>query len=444
MEAIAFWSLVLVSGAILAAGFIRRISFLQLPFLTAAVFLGWVVPQLWQVRQNYGSLAADYLTLLHIFCIACLLATVGAWHFGIRSGKRGSIRDAVTDETLLRICIIITIIAWLMTFAIGMRADEERAASTWSGPLAIMSFFLNLKVISLFLSLYLVLKRRSPLIVAVLVANVILYVPTVLLLFRRRAMLEALTSVILALWFGRRILAPRALVAAAIPAGLVVVFAVGTLRNLGEVNTTQAHWISVAEVTSADLWSTTPFGGTDRAPELTNALRIVRFSEDWGLHTYGAASWDRIIQLWVPGQLVGQVNKQSLMLDTDVPQEILDAYNEENRVGSTPTGMGEAYLEFGFFGIIFFGAMGFVTGRWWSRANRGSRTAMVFYAVGLPAALLMPTAYAIYFFNSIGLHLAILVILIAGISERRGSRRVVQQGVATPRVVRGGSYQRSA
>ena len=61
--------------------------------------------------------------------------------------------------------------------------------------------------------------------------------------------------------------------------------------------------------------------------------------------------------------------------------------------------MGEAYLEFWFFGAVFFFGTAFMMGRWWRKSLQGSRVAMMLYASGLPVAVLMPTAYAIYFVN---------------------------------------------
>jgi len=422
MESIAFWALVVTSAGVLAAGFLRPNGYMQVPFWVAAVYLGWAIPQLWYMRQVYRTSAEDHLATLHIFCLFCLLATIAGWYWGVRSGKGRAIREVVTDDMLVRICVVITIIVCLMTIGIAVRPREEWAGPIWSGPLAIMNFFRELKLVSLFLSLYLVAKRRNTLTIALVVIHIALYVPAAVLLFRRRAMLELFTCTILALWFARRTVMPRVMIAAAIPAGMLVVFAVASLRDMSDAYTTDARWLTLSEVSSVDFWAATPFTNENNASEMTNALRMVRFADDHGVHTYGGATWNRIVHLWVPAQLVGEEGKRNLKVDYELPQRIVDTYNEQNRIGSTPTGMGEAYLEFGFLGALFFAAMGFVTGRWWSRAHRGSRTAMVLYAIGLPLAMHMPAAYAFYFFNSIALSVLVFLILVSRMKQQPARR----------------------
>ncbi|MEM9153691.1 MAG: hypothetical protein AAGB13_01460 [Cyanobacteria bacterium P01_F01_bin.33] len=404
MEVVAFYALLVGVAIVLFYGLRRRYGYLQLPCLTAAVFLCWVIPQLWLIRQLYGNFASEYLVVLHFFCLACLIAVDIGWRSGVQSGKAVVIADAVTDESLVAICIAITLVAWVMVLGIGTRALEERASSTWSGPLTIMYFFSNIKVISLFLSIYLFLRRRNTVIVLLLVANIGLYAPALFLVFRRRAMLEAFTCITLALWFSRRIIIPRVVITTAIPIGMLIVFSVGSLRDLGNVHTGEPTLLSAKDIATVDFWAATPFMKDTSAPEMTNAFNMVRISADSDAHTYGAASWNRLIFQWIPGQIVGADVKQNLMLDVATAQQIVAAYKEDLRIGSTPTAMGEAYLEFGIFGIVFFLATGYVAGRWWTRANRGSRTAMCLYSAGLSAAVIMPTAYAIYFFNIIALY----------------------------------------
>jgi oligosaccharide repeat unit polymerase len=405
MESLAFFVLVATSGLILVAGFMRPNGYMQLPCLTAAVFLGWVVPQLWGLRSSHPDIYDSYLATLHIFCLACLLATVWGWRAGVKSARKAvAPRQSVSDSTLVKICIALTAVAVLMSAAIGSSALEERASATWSGPLTIMYFFSNLKVISLFLSIYLTLKMRRPTVWVLLAVNLFLYAPVVFLAFRRRGMLELFTCVILAFWFARRTIFPRVLIVAAMPIGILIVFAVGELRQLSLGEDGSRTWVAVSDLAKVNYLETTPFTNNLQTPELNNALNIVRFSGEYGVHTFGATSWNRIVFQWVPGQIVGAGTKQALMLNTNVPEHIAEIYNEDVRLGSTPTAMGEAYLEFWFFGAIFFYATAFMMGRWWRQSHQGDQIAMMLYASGLAVAVLMPTAYAIYFFNTILLY----------------------------------------
>jgi len=72
--------------------------------------------------------------------------------------------------------------------------------------------------------------------------------------------------------------------------------------------------------------------------------------------------------------------------------------------------MGEAYMEFGLFGIVFFIVTAFIMGRWWLKAHSGDTRAILLYAAGLAPAVIMPTAYASYFFNIMLLYGGVLVL----------------------------------
>ncbi len=128
MEPVAFYTLVAGSVFVLIAGFMRPNGYMQLPFLTAAVYLGWILPQLWSIRQTYSSTAAADLTLLHIFSLGCLLFTVLGWRMGVRSRSQAPINDPLTDKSLVVICTILTVFVWIMVFGMGARALEERTS----------------------------------------------------------------------------------------------------------------------------------------------------------------------------------------------------------------------------------------------------------------------------------------------------------------------------
>jgi len=428
MESATFWILVAGSSVILLAGFLRPNGYMQLPCMTSAVFLGWVIPQIWSIRNFYHGSYDGYLATLHIFCLICLCATAWGWRIGQNSvGRAVTPPQSVSDGAMTKICIAITALSVILSLAIGTRALEERASATWSGPLTIMYFFSSLKVISLFLSLYLTLKLRRPTVFALLAVNLLLYVPVIFLAFRRRGMLEFFVCVVLAFWFARRTILPRLFIAIAMVVGMLLVFAVGELRQLSLVEGSERTWVAVSDLSEVKFLEATPFVNEMNSPELNNAFNIVRFSHDYHIHTFGATSWNRVVFQWVPAQIVGATTKRALMIDTNVPQNIAAIYNEDYRVGAAVTAMGEAYLEFWFFGATFFFATAFMMGRWWRQSHQGNRVAMMLYASGLPVAVLMPTAYAIYFFNIMLLYGGAIygsTMILAARRRRSGKRRI--------------------
>lgn len=428
MEPLAFAVLVLGGSIVLVRGLRRQGGYLEVPTLVSAVFLCWVVPQLWQIRQ--GVVDQGALAVLEGFCLLCLVATVVGWRQGLGAALGKPARDPLTDDDLERIALMCTAIGWTMSLAIGAHSLAERASSMWSGPLTILYFFSSLKVVALFLSAYLALKRRTARAILLLAANLVLYAPVILVAFRRRAMLEVFTCAVLALWFARRILLPRAVILAAMPVGMLAVFAVGELRAITAGGPdAEPSFAAVSDLMAVDYWAQTPFADAHSAPEMTTAYNIVRLGLNSATHTFGTATWDRLVFQWVPAQIVGADIKQALMFDVSVADTILVAYGVASRIGAAPTAVGEAYLEFGLLGAVFFAVTAWIMGRWWVHAHRGSRLALALYAAGLAPAVLMPTAYAGYFFNVMLLYGGAIVGLAAICrGQRRRPGRATTQG----------------
>lgn len=396
-----FWCVIAACGLAAILGLRKRSGYLEFPTLVAAVFLGWVVPQLWQVRQAVGLVELEYFVILNLFTLACFLSIHLGWNWGVNVARRElpSFRFRIPSyKALVRIGVVMSTVAWVMQIGMGMRSPEELNMTQWSGPLTIMYFLFNVKVISLFLSMYLAMRYKSTASYVLLAANVALYIPLILIYFRRRAMVEMFTCFTLAVWFARRMIIPRAIIICGIPIAALVIFGVGALRDIAS-ETGEWTMPSLGEVMAIDFWSLTPFATDHATPELTNALYLVRLADQWDFHTYGAGSWNRLIFQYIPAQVVGPDLKNWLMFDLGVAEHLYNQFYYEGRTGATSTAMGDAYLEFGFLGVVFFVGTAYIMGRWWVRANRGDVWAATLYACGLAPALIMPTAYAFYFFN---------------------------------------------
>ncbi|MBJ3775929.1 hypothetical protein [Acuticoccus mangrovi] len=439
MEPFAFVLLATSSLAVLCIGLlVRRSGYMQLPTLIGAVFTLWVVPQLWQIRQWVGAYEIGALLTLYAFCLLSLVAVLLGWRAGLQMGRGGAMpANLLSGREVERITVVITIVAAAMALAIGATDVDERMAHQWSGPLTILYFFGNLKVISLFLSISLFLKKKTHLTTALLAVNIGLYFPIIFIHFRRRGMLEAFTCAVLALWFVRRTLVPRFAIMCGLPLGMILVFAVGALRAAARQDEAGNVTLpSLSDILAIDFWSYTPFATRATTPELYNAFTLVRLANELGEHTLGAISWNRFVFQWVPAQIVGADVKNALMFPIDPAERILAAFDIPWRIGTMPTGMGEAYLEFGFLGALVFFAIALIMGRWWARAQRGGVGAATFYAAGLAPAVLTPAFYASYFFNMIVLYVGALVLIAAAVRTGRRAEPGRRQFIL-PRAPRG-------
>jgi hypothetical protein len=392
MAAFSFYLLLATTLAVFLRGFARRIGYIEFPTLFAAVYLGWVLPQLWDILQHLRTWETDAFILLNLFATLCIVATAAGWRLGVRRPVRPTPPPRTEVTTL--VALVLTLVAWGMSFAIGFVDRNTEGTVNWSGPATILLFLASVGVMSLFLSLVLALRRPTPLTLAFV--NLALYVAPVLIYFRRAGMAELFLCGVLALWFGRRIALPRVLFLAAIPAGMMVVFAAVALRRIGGEGLA-----SLTDLAAIDFWASTPFGaqasGIDASPELRNALHLARLAHERGEMGLGALSWNSFAFQWIPGQIIGRDLKASLMFDLGIASSFSQAFGYAVSLGTTNTGLGEGFYEFGLLGCVPFGLYAFVLGRWWASAGRGDLGRAVLYAAGLTPAMHSITHYLVYF-----------------------------------------------
>jgi hypothetical protein len=409
-EAFFYYSLVASSLTVFVSFFARKIGYLELPFLISAVYIGWVIPQLWGIRAE--SFYADDLITLYIVAMLCLLATVIGWRVGTRRRWKVDINTDPLELKRLHIAaFVVTVVAAGAVIAIDLRPDAEKASSTWSGPIVILYFLSNLKIVSLALAGVLFIRTRSTMSIVLLGINLVLYLPAIVVFFRRRAMAEFAIGSALALWFGRRQILPRTMVISGLVAGTLIVFAVGELRELAKGPDGKWRMLRIEQVMAIDFLSATPFETRSTQKELTNALALVRLADGSNFHTWGAQSWNRFVFQYVPATFVGGETKRSLMIETGLARQLDYGVNHQTSRGSTHTGIGEAYLEFGYFGCIFFFLIALIVGRYWQLALRGDVWSQGLYTAAVIPAVITVTAFASYFFVAFLLYFVALNLL---------------------------------
>lgn len=377
-------------------------GYMSLPTLFSMVILLWVLPQLSAIRTVYPHLSQALVTV-YLMTILSMLGTALGWRLGIGWGTRG-LRGELPEpnrKVLLGTAIILTAIAGVTALLIEAQGGDIHGMQT--GIVTILLFFNNLKIVALFLSLYLALRYRSRTSIVLVAVNLLIYMPLILLYFRRRAIIELAVCLVLSFWFARRSLMPRAIVLAALPLGFVMMFAVRALRTLA-LDGRNWRFLSLSDLRSVDFRALNPLQDVTLAREMLNAVYFAQLVDQYGVHTWGINTWNRLVFQWVPAQIVGAEIKFGLMFEDSTGGDLAVYFSYVQPTGSTETGIANAYIEFSYFGALFFVAIAYVMGRWWARAHRGDPWAMCFFVGGLAAALISVTHYAFYFFNAMLLY----------------------------------------
>jgi hypothetical protein len=398
-------------------------------FLCGALYLAWVVPQAAALSVD-GATSTDGLFWLVVMVVLCLGASLVGWRIGTMRRRSaaalGFMRGDLDVGRLFWPVAALTAFMLLLHVLIGLQPLEDRQQSNWSGPLTIMAFFLSLGVIGLYLSVLIALRERSLRSFALASVNIVLGGVGAFVALRRGPLIEFGTATTAALWFGARRRVPIWLLAAGFAGAAVVVYAIGPLRSAASEMAERTG--SSAGLLSPEVWQQVDFAGevekaARQAPDFSNAVYLIDAANRWGEFTYGRQSWDALVFRWVPAQILGADFKSSLMFGQGMDWEKLEAnYGYTTIGGTTSTGFGFAYQEFGVFGFIYFLLIGLLMGRLWSRAETGDVWAQALYASFASSALHSVTHHAMWLIVQIPLFLlaVLLLRLAAGRRARHG------------------------
>ncbi len=269
---------------------------------------------------------------------------------------------------------------------------QYAGVSQWSGPIVIVSFFAQLRIPAMVASLLLVLRDRNAITMTLAAINIIICVPVAFVLLRRSEMIDVMVAFAAVLWFARRIRVPLPAVLSGIVLFGVVVFSIAPLRQAQ--NKIEYETGQTVSIINPQLWQRVSISDTLRqnaelAYDVRNAAYMVQYVNDTGDYSYGGGLWNRLVNQYVPGQLVGRELKGDLMSGTGrINAEYLaNEYNFFFQTGTTPTGPGAAFRDFWFFGALYFFLIAYILGNLYRRAMETGFFWQVAYVSLLPFSL---------------------------------------------------------
>lgn len=381
---------------------------MHMPVLFAAVYAGWLVPQLWSLVAREVAPGDSLVTLL-LMSLLCLGATILGW----RTGKRGTtipLKGAlprIHEKKVGAAATILTGIALVGFLGLGSDPMATEVGAMWTGPAAILSLILGVKSASFALSLMYFLRRRTSFSTSLLAINVIIFAPYIIFYFRRQVILEAALIIAYALLVIRNYALPRTVVVAALVVASIGVFAAEQIRTIS----VDGQAPKLSEIAKIDFLALNPINDPQGSPEIENAANLIYAVQTSNYYTMGGQFWNRFVFQYVPAQFVGADVKQGLML-TPWPSELtFKVSGYLPRAGSTQTGIATAFMEFWYFGCLIFYANAYIMGRLWRRALAGNSWDKVWYAAGVVPSMHMITHHAAIFYVTFFFFVLVLIIV---------------------------------
>ncbi|HEV7250448.1 MAG TPA: hypothetical protein VGN93_25980 [Shinella sp.] len=412
--------LFITSIAMLVSGLWRRGGFFGFPFLAAAMFLTFVLPQIPGLIDDRFLPQNSALARAVFFSWLCLVMCSVGWWLGKHS-KLGP--DLVfSEKRLLYYAAGLSLVGAYFFYRFGQLADEERLRGFLTGTAVAYLFFAKLLTYGLAIALLCFARRRSTLALCIVLFGLAFYFDRIVIAGRRSEAAELGLMVALAFWFHRGWAVPRSLVS------LSLVFAMAGLVSVGEYRAATYYngapdWRAVLEINPVENWQKLLKQG---GPEFRNLVFSMASISENQAYDFGISHWNSVVFVYVPAQLVGSKIKESLYIDT--PSVYSRDYDPAP--GTTPTGMMDSFASFSYFGCLKFALMAGILSWIYFCAMQGNTSMRLLYMLSATPAMLAIT----HFTNEIVIawvHMAVFLIpglLYAGMRPARRHRDNLNDG----------------
>ena len=396
----------------LVHGLAERGRFLQFPFLAAAAFLAFIVPQIpGLVESRFLPEAATAKTLF--LSVLCLLMCWVGWNVGMRSSAPST--TAFSERRLLHVALVLSLAGAYFYHKFGELPDDERLRGMLTGTAVAYLFFAKLLTYGLAIALLCFMQRPSRLALAIIAFDALFVLERIFIAGRRSETAEFLLLIALALWFQKRWAVPRAAMAAGVALGLLSTLVAEEYRQATHYSS-PPDWDAIARIDIGEKWDRLLMEG---GSEMRNAVMAIDRIDREKTFNYGMGHWNSLVFAYVPAQLVGNSIKNALVIP--VPEVFERDYAPTT--GSTATGMTDAFASFWFFGCLKFFAIALVLGWVYASAMRGNTIMQLVYMLSAMPSILVIT----HFTNEIVIawvHIAIFFIPALLYSRVRTSRPV--------------------
>jgi len=376
--------------ALLTWGLIRRDRVYQYPFFMGAIFIAFIQPQITALVGNPGVVNQSALERVLLVSCLCVAASWLGYQLKPNANWITKFHVLLDERRLFEAGLVLLCIGYACDFILSKITIQVTATGTWTGPATILVFFAQVIYIALAIFLLRLLQRPSAANVVWVVLASIQPLNAIIFAGRRQPTMTFLIIVGLCFWLVRRSMPPRWLFIIAITALVYVIPLVGQLRGDFWILLSQRNWQAVIDA-SQQSFSTLQGG---EILELKNAAVLIDAAEKSGQYGFGTGFWDRLVFQYVPGQLVGYEIKNSLQFNW-TQYNLSDMYDYVMPTGATPTGIGDSFVEFSYFGCLTFALIAHLFKSLWIPAVYLNSTVNQLLYIGLVSPAMLGVTHGI-------------------------------------------------
>lgn len=385
MTQLYLYLLIAICIGLLGWGLIRLERVYQYPFFMGSIFVSFILPQAIALINHPAPVSQQALE--RVLLMACLCAAM-CW-LGYQLPPNDSwlnkLDVSVNNKKLFRGGIIFVLIGYISAFLIFQLPEADIKNTTWTGLVTIYTFFVGLVYPGFTIILLSTLKRPNIEKIILLAFASALPIQTIILYGRREPTATFILTIGLSLYYFRQYVPPRWLVIAMIAIALLVIPLTSNYRSIA----TTGNWGQILDLQPVDNLHS--FIEKGQILELRNAALLMDASVKTGQYGYGTDYWNTLVFRFVPAQIVGHDLKNYLNIHPHYYQ-LKSLYNYSIPNGSTPTGIADSFIQFDYFGCLFFASLGFfLKNIWVSAVSRKSIFSQILYISLISPAMISVT-----------------------------------------------------
>lgn len=346
--------------AIVGWSIVRLERIYQFPFFMVSTFLSFILPQAIAIVDNPGIAVTDTaLERMLIYSCLCVAMCWLGYQFSPNENRLNSLNIEIDEHKLFKAGLILLIIGLGCSFALSRITIQTGANGNWTGPATILAFFGGVLNIALPLFLLRTLKKPSFINIVLTAITAFPILQAIILAGRRQPTVAFLITIGLCLFIGKRYIPPRFALVVLIPIAAYIIPVLGQLRGRFWELVFAGNWDAIQSSSQEGLEGVIE----GQILELRNATLFMDYATQLDQYGYGRQLWDGFIFQYVPGQLVGWEFKQSLQFNNSY--DLVGVYGYQISSGTTLTGIGDSFMDFGFFGCLFFALMAYLYKTLW-------------------------------------------------------------------------------
>jgi hypothetical protein len=370
----------------------KPVLIFEYPFFMAFAFAAFILPQAYSLIRFPGAVQDTSVNAVLLMCCLCMAACLVGYQLAPSAAMIRWATRPINMQRLFRVGVIFVALSYAMTNVLSTTEVQYSETGGMTGVSTILLFFQTLQYPGFAICFFCALRKPSFAAIAASVIGILLPLRDALIGRRENTAILVL-SIVMALFYERGKRPPQLAIASALIFSMLIIPATAEYRGYANEN----NWEGVRQMDLVENFK--HFINEESVLELRNAAATIEATRDTGNYQFGKAYWNHLVFRFVPAQLLTPEFKQALMFDIfDIAKVSESETGIKFQRGTTITGMGDTFQQFGWLGCLFFVFMGVLyKGLWRASLPKDALFARLMYVMSLTSGMRAVTHWTLDF-----------------------------------------------